>query len=104
MRIPRSLLPPLVEILASVVFTPATVAAKESAPVITVSMVIPFAENSDVIATVKWKGQYHDGRDRPEAIFSLGERYRLNAAHDLLAEILPPDKVIRRDSRHAWGV
>ncbi|MBI1951976.1 MAG: hypothetical protein HYS34_11525 [Acidobacteria bacterium] len=57
MRIPLSLLSPLVVILASVVFTPATVAAKASAAVVTVSTVIPFAEHSGVIATVKQECQ-----------------------------------------------
>lgn len=53
MRIPLSLSPALVVILASMAFMPVTVAAKGPAAVVTVSTVIPFTESSGVIGTVK---------------------------------------------------
>lgn len=51
-----------------------------------------------------WLRGYQDGSDRPEMILAFGERDRLNPAHEILAAILPPDKVLRTDGGHGWRV
>ena len=51
-----------------------------------------------------WLKGYQDGSDRPEMILAFGERDRLNPAHEILAEILPSDKILRTDGGHGWRV
>ncbi len=51
-----------------------------------------------------WLKGYQEGTDRPEMILAFGERDALNPAHELLAEVLPQDRVVRRAGGHGWRV
>ena len=64
----------------------------------------PSEENTIYDRLWSWLKGYHEGSDRPELIIAFGERDRLNPAHEILAAVMPSDRVLRTDGGHGWRV
>lgn len=64
----------------------------------------PSEENTVYDQLWSWLKGYDEGFERPELIIAFGERDRLNPAHEILAAVMPSDRVFRIDGGHGWRV
>jgi pimeloyl-ACP methyl ester carboxylesterase len=61
--------------------------------------------NDDVFEQIwTWLKEYQNGRARPKLILAYGVKDRLSRSHELLARILPADRVLRVEGGHGWRV